>query len=325
MRHKGMREIKNICIYGMGGVGGYFGGKIANKLVAADDGPYHVYFVARGEHLAAIKEKGLTLHTDDRHELVCKPTLATDNIEELPQLDLILVCVKSYDLDLAIERISAKVDSDTIVIPLLNGADIYERIRSKMDGGLVFPACVFVGVHIKAPGVVSQKGGSGTILFGQDPKRPDFIPVNVLEFFDYAGIKHQWIDDPRPAIWEKYIFIAPFALVTAYSGKVLGEVMQDHALKDQVRDIMEEVALIARHEEVALRDTIIEESLNKANDFPYDTKTSFQRDYEQAGKRNEADLFGGTIVRLGKKHGIPTPATARIYSYIQGNMQSANS
>lgn len=319
----GMRDIKRVCIYGVGGVGGYFGGKIAHKLAQINKGDYEVYFVARGEHLAAIKENGLILHTDDRHDLVCKPTLATDNFTELPDPDLILVCVKSYDLDPVIEQISGKVGSDTIVIPLLNGADIYERVRSKMDAGIVLPACVFVGVHIKEPGTVSQKGGSGTILFGKDPKHPDFIPANVLEFFDYMDVKYQWADDPRPAIWEKYIFIAPFALVTAYSGKVLGEVMQDQTLRDQVRDIMAEVALVAKHEGVVLRDTIIEESLNKANDFPYETKTSFQRDYEQAGKRNEADLFGGTILRLGKKHGIPTPMTERIYSYIQTDMRSS--
>lgn len=263
----------------------------------------------------------MTLNTDNQRGLICRPTLATDNFKDLPKVDLIFVCVKSYDLDSAIEQISGRVDSDTIVIPLLNGADIYERIRSRMDAGLVLPACVFVGVHIEEPGVVSQKGGSGTILFGKDPKHPGIVPENVLEFLNYVGIKHQWIDDPRPAIWEKYIFIAPFALVTAYSGKVLGNVIQDQALREQVRDIMREVALIAEHEGVVLRDTIVEESLDKANDFPYETKTSFQRDYEKAGKKNEADLFGGTILRLGKKHGISTPVTERIYSYIQSRKQ----
>lgn len=313
---KGVKDITSICVFGVGGVGGYFGGKIAHQLARINAGDRQMYFVARGQHLAVIQEKGLTLHTDEQRSLVCKPTLATDNFSELPEVDLIFVCVKSYDLDSAIEQISGRVGKDTIVIPLLNGADIYERIRSKMSTGLVLPACVFVGVHIEEPGVVAQKGGSGTILFGKDPQNPDVIPENVLEFFDYAGIKYQWIDDPRPAIWEKYIFIAPLALVTAYSGKVLGEVMEDQVLRGQVTDIMREVELIAKYEGVALRDTIVEESLNKASGFPYETKTSFQRDYEQAGKKNEADLFGGTIVRLGKKHGIPTPVAERIYSCL---------
>ena len=324
MQLKGAKAIKKICIYGVGGVGGYFGGKIAHKLSQSDSDDHEVYFVARGQHLAAIQEKGLILNTDDQRHLVCKPTLAAEDFKELPQVDLVFVCVKSYDLDSVIEQISGKVSNDTIIIPLLNGADIYERIRSKMSTGLVLPACVLVGVHIEEPGVVSQKGGSGTILFGKDPQSADVMPANVLEFFDHVGIKYQWIDDPYPAIWEKYIFIAPFALVTASSGKVLGEVMEDMILRDQVRDIMQEVALIAKLEGVALRDTIVEESLNKANDFPYETKTSFQRDYEQAGKRNEADLFGGTILRLGKKHSISTPVTERIYSHIRSNVQSAD-
>jgi 2-dehydropantoate 2-reductase len=186
-----------------------------------------------------------------------------------------------------------------------------------MDTGVVLPACVFVGVHVEEPGTIVQKGGSGTILFGKDPKHPELIPENVFKLFEKAGIKYQWLDDPRPAIWEKYIFIAPFALVTAYSGKTLGEVMTSQQLKGQVKDIMGEVALIAAHEGVDLGDALIEESLEKANGFPYETKTSFQRDYEQKGKPHEADLFGGTILRLGKKHGIPTPATERIYAYIQ--------
>jgi 2-dehydropantoate 2-reductase len=152
-------EIKNIWICGIGGVGGYFGGRLANYISNMDEEKYKIYFLARGAHLEQIKKKGLTLQMSDGNEIICKPTLASDKIQNFPAPDLCLICVKSYDLDDLIVRIKEKLTDNTIIIPLMNGFDIYERIRKNLDkSGIVLPSCVYVGSHIKRPGLVIQTG-----------------------------------------------------------------------------------------------------------------------------------------------------------------------
>ena len=151
----------------MGGVGGYFGG----KLCRLQSSGISISFVARGEHLRAMQESGLLLSSEDDGDLVCKPALATDDFGRLPRLDLCLICVKEFDLSSILSRLEPITCDDTIFLPLLNGVDVYSRIRAVIKKGIVLPACVYVGTHIERPGKVSQKGGACKILFGPDPKR----------------------------------------------------------------------------------------------------------------------------------------------------------
>jgi 2-dehydropantoate 2-reductase len=308
--------IEKICVYGIGGVGGYFGSKIACAITEGAENKYKSYFIARGAHLEAIKRDGIKLVSPEQN-IVGKPNMATDDINQIPDPDLFLVCVKSYDLDDVVKSIKPKVKEKTVIIPLLNGADIYDRIRANLSTGIVLPACVFVGTHIEKPGVILQSGGDGRILFGKDPEHKTFDPGAVVSAFKDLGISCQWNENPFPAIWSKYIFIASFGLVTVYTGKCLGEIMEDSAAKKCVLEIMQEIFKIAHAKGIELPSDIIEKSITKAKDFPYDTKTSYQRDVELKGKINEGDLYGGTIIKEGKSSGIPTPVTSSIYSEIQ--------
>lgn len=308
--------IEKICVYGTGGIGGYFGGKIAHAIDSSAGTKYKSYFIARGAHLEVIKRDGIKVITPEQ-TIIGKPNQATDDIKEIPDLDLILICVKSYDLDKVVKSIESKVKDKTIVIPLLNGADIYDRIRVNLNSGFVLPACVYISTHIEKPGVVQQDGGDGRILFGKDPKYKTFDPDKVIRTFNDMGINCQWNENPFPAIWSKYIFIASFGLVSVHTGKCLGEIMEDAAAKEIVRAIMREIFNIAQEKGIEFPPNIIEEAINKANFFPYDTKTSYQRDVEFKGKLNEGDLYGGTIISEGKALGIPTPVTSSIYAEIQ--------
>jgi 2-dehydropantoate 2-reductase len=259
----------------------------------------------------------LILNTSEKQGMICKPALATDDIDEIPISDLYLICVKSYDLDDVITAISEKIKSDTIIIPLLNGVDIYERIRKILTTGIVLPACVYVGTHIEKPGVVTQKGGDGVIFCGKDPEFLAFDSQEIIELFKQLKINFTWKDDSYPDIWGKYVFIAAFGLVTAYSSKTLGEVMADQEAKNLVRKIMGEIVAIANEKDIKLPKNIIETSIDKANNFPYEIKTSYQRDVETPGRKNEGDLFGGAILRMGRKLDIQTPTTQYIFSEIQ--------
>ncbi len=306
-------EIRNICIYGVGGVGGYFGGKIAHAVAGRTNDAKRVFFIARGKHLEEIKTRGLILNTSEQEGIECMPFLATNSVDDMPVPDICLLCVKSYDLPEAARALSKKISNRTIIIPLLNGVDIYDRVRYALDDGIVLPACAYVGTHIEKPGTVTQKGAEGIILCGRDPENPAFDPEQVINFFSEMNIRFTWFDDPSPAIWEKYIFIAAFGLITAYSGKTLGEVISDESLKGLVKQVMEEIVSIAEKKGVMLPANIIPISLGKANRFPYETKTSYQRDVEVAGKQNEGDLFGATIIRMGKATGVPTAATESVW------------
>jgi len=315
-------QIKSICIFGVGGVGGFFGGKIAYQINKTREKNQEVFFVARGSHLEKIKSDGLVLNTSEKGRMVCNPTLATSKIGDIPGSDLYLICVKSYDLHDTIKSISKRIGENTIIMPLLNGCDIYERIRKNLSNGIVLPACAYVGTHIERPGVVSQRGGEGVILAGRDPAFPDFDPQVMKDFFHQMDIKFRWSDDSFPAIWEKYIFIAAFGLVSVYSGKTMGEVISDHELKELLGKIMMEIVSIAQKKGVKLSEGIVADSIKKAEDFPYETKTSYQRDVESKGELNEGDLFGGTIIRTARALGIETPVTDSIYSQIQQRLIS---
>jgi 2-dehydropantoate 2-reductase len=310
-------NIQTIWIYGVGGVGGFIGGKIARFLQKEHRKDTRLYFIARGEHLKEIQKKGLILNTGDEKGLICVPTCATDNIEELPSPDLCFLCVKSYDLDAVSATLNGHIKPETIIIPFLNGVDIYERVRKALENVIIIPACIYVGTHIERPGIVTQKGGEGKTLMGKDPKYPDFYPEEVLQFLQEAAISFQWFENALPAIWEKYLFIAGFGLVSAASGKTLGQIMEDAESKCLVAGIMEEIFLISKQKHVVLPEDIVAISVAKARAFPPETKTSYQRDVEQKAKRNEGDLFGATIMRMGNETGIPTPVTESVYKKIQ--------
>lgn len=310
------KTIKSVCIYGIGGVGGYFGGRIANVL---NKGNYNmeVYFIGRGEHLTVIQQQGLQVITDSE-VFRCFPNIATDSIRHIPMPDLYLLCVKGYDLENAANSIARNSNANTIILPLLNGVDIYERIRTHIQKSIIFPAAVYVSASIEKPGTVRQKGPAGRIVFGQDPQYQRHNYQSISEFFEKMGISAAWFDNPYPAIWEKYVFISAFSLITAYSEKTTGAVLADDKLKKMTEKIIREVLSIGKAKGIKFKEDIEEKTFQIARNFPYETKTSFQRDFEKGNKRDERDIFGGTLIRMAAEHGISIPTIKEVYEELTG-------
>jgi 2-dehydropantoate 2-reductase len=229
---------------------------------------------------------------------------------------MIFLCVKGYDLKSVCQAASPIVGPETVILPLLNGADIYERVRFVISGGIVLPGGIYVSSSIAEPGVVFHSGGKGNIFLGSEPGRDDFDPAPLLNLLQKADIPYEWLHDPLTAVWKKYIFIAPYGLVTGMSGKTIGEVIADPQLAALVRGIQKEVAAIAKKKGIHLPEDAAEKAFESGKSFPFDTKTSFQRDLEVPGKPHEGDIFGGTIMRLGKETGVSTPVTADVYRRI---------
>lgn len=301
-----------IGVIGIGGVGGYFGGKLAALLENNDN--HSIHFIARNEHLKEIQKNGLILDTDEK-VIICRPDTATDNINDLPELDFCIICVKSYDLKSVLKKLKSKVNKHTMILPLLNGVDIYTRVKFVLENAIVFPSCVYVGTHIEKPGKVTQRGGNCIIHFGKDPVN-DNIDTELFKLFDEAGIKYNWTENPYTEIWSKFLFIASFGIVTAFSNKSIGEVIDTPELALYVKNIMNEIHKIAVAKNIKLPETILDDAFLKWKKFPYETRTSFQRDYENKNKPDERDLFGGTIIRMGNELGIAVDTTKEVYCFI---------
>jgi len=301
-----------LAVVGMGGVGGFFGGKLAHAFQDKPDRSVRIYFVARGRHLEMIKRQGLLLKSPDSEVLHCRPELATDRLDELPQIDVFIVSVKGYDLEEVSKALSQHVARDTVILPLLNGIDIRERMKRHIRNGVILPSCVYLSSHIEDPGVVIHTGSPRKIILGPDPDA-DYEPSELLSTFREASILHEWREDVLSAIWEKYIFIASYGLVSARFNKALGEIYEDRSLRDLIRKIMEEIQQMAKVQKISLPGDIVDVSLGKAQLFPRDTQTSLQRDIHQGKGKSELDLFGGTIVRQGIHFNVPTPVTTQIY------------
>lgn len=309
-----MKKIQTIWVLGLGGVGGYFGGRIAHNLKQNND-IKQVYFIARGQHLKHIQANGLKLQTNNE-QYTCYPAGSSDNPASFPTPDLILLCPKSYGLEEAVASISPYLDKNTIILPLMNGLDIYERIRSIITTGIVLPACVYITSYIEQPGVIFHKGPPGRAVFGRDKLNPDFDSAGLLEFSQEMKLDFNWVENPYPAIWEKYLLVASFALVTAASGLSFGEVMDDPEERQNLINVMHEILSLADKKEISLPDKLIDKTMELTRKFPHDARSSYQRDLEQGRRKAEGDIFGLTIVRLGRETGTPTPYTEKMLERI---------
>jgi 2-dehydropantoate 2-reductase len=310
----------NICFFGVGGVGGYYGTLLTKYL--DETGLGKIYFIARGSHKEAIIKNGLLLKKDGgKEEILVRPYLCSDVVDGLPVFDIVVVSVKGYDLDNATKQVSKIVNKNTIILPLLNGADIYDRMRQNLKEGYILPSCLYLGTHIESPGVIFQNGGSGQISIGKDPLYPEFYPEKLMTLFKEANIPIMFFEEVNSEIWQKYIFIAAFALVTAAYQKTIGEVALDKDLSILVKNIMQEIVLIAKALNIQLPPDIVEKSFSKANQFPFETKTSFQRDVETKGIQSEWDLFGGTVIRYAEKFDIHVKNTKDTFNRLMRDLK----
>ncbi len=306
----------HLMVIGAGGVGGYMVGRLGTVLANPECPLNELSVVARGAHLKAIQEHGLTYLDPYGKETTVRPAAAAADPAQLPRPDFVLLCVKGYDLEAAADTIAPHLDTGTPVLPLLNGADIDERVRERLSGrAVVFPGCIYISAFIEKPGRVRHAGGPGSILLGTSADAPNHYPEQFLTACRVADIPIEWREDPAPAIWEKFLFIAPFSLVTAVSGEPVGGVLENEALRADVHAIIAETAAIARRKGVRLEDDIVEAVMEKAAGFPAGTRTSFQRDIAAGSARDERDIFAGTILRLGKRHRVATPVAEK---YTQG-------
>lgn len=301
-----------IAILGMGGIGGYYGARLAQKYAPADQ--HQIYFIARGSHLQQIQQQGLKLITPSE-TVVAVPAAATDSPASLGPMDLILVCTKGYDLEAAAALVKQNLHSGTITIPLGNGVDNAERLRAILRQGTVFNGCVYVSSRIAEPGVVEQVAGTGKMIFG--PEQGSAEPYREIEnVLRAAGIDATLSEDINQDVWSKYLFICSLAGITSMLEKPFGAILEDAEHHALLQGLMEEIKSLATASGFTLPEDSVAKALQTAANFPYETKSSMQLDYER-GNKTELETFTGYVVKSGHQQGVPTPLNERVYAALK--------
>ncbi len=305
-----------VAVVGIGGVGGYFGGKLAHRFAAGSE--HDIMFYARGAHLDAIRRDGLKLLARDG-DLVARPALATDEPEAFGVVDLALFAVKGYSLAEAARAMRPAIGPATVAIPLGNGVDNDEVLMRELRSGCVLNACVYISSHIESPGVVQQTGGSLRLIFGSPGGAIE--PYRQIEaMLKSAGIDVTISDRIQRDVWQKFIFIDAISAVTSLQGVTLGAVLGNGQLKETLVALMREVEALGAKLDVGLPPDIIQLAIRQAEAFPADTRTSMQLDVEKR-RDSELDTMLGFVVRKGKELGIPTPRHAEVYDALSRGMQ----
>lgn len=302
-----------IAVVGVGGIGGYLGGRLANRFLPG--GEHEILFAeVSGPHLDAIKKNGLKLLAKDGDATV-RPALATDSPGELGTVDVALFCTKGYDLLKAAKMWKVAVDSHTVVIPPGNGVGNAELVREGLGRGDVLSACIYISTHIQSPGVVEQMAGPRKFFFGNP--NGELEPYRAIEaVFLAAGLNVELTPNILREVWSKYLFVEPLSSLTSlYAVPQGGLLVDDLAKRRQVREMMQEIHSLAQKVGVELPEDIVEQSMTKSDGFPYETKTSMQLDFEH-GRPTELETLVGYAVRKAKEPGLPRPQQDEVYALL---------
>lgn len=297
-----------IAVVGIGGVGGYFGGKLAREYENSTE--HEVIFIARGENLSAIKKSGLQLFTREG-DYAARPALVTDKPAKMVIFDLVFFCTKSYSLESSALNLKDNISKNTVVIPLLNGVNIAERLRAVLPDADILQGSVYISSFVEVPGIVRQSEGSCRLTFGTDDTSA-YKYRYILDILRQAKIDAALTDKISQALWTKYLLICPLGSLTAATGKTFGGIIEDEKLKNKLRAMIKEVKAIADARDIALPADIVDKTIALIYGFSYDTKTSMLVDRE-LGKKMEVDIFTAYIRKAGQELGIPTPLHNKIY------------
>lgn len=289
---------------GIGGVGGYFGGLLANYY--HQDENIEISFVARGKHLEEIKRNGLKVIKADS-EFIAKPSKATDHPSEIGIADFIIISTKSYDLETVVQQLMPCMDEHTIILPLLNGVDSKRKIEHLLPHNLVLEGCVYIVSRLKEPGVIENMGNIETLFFGLDQYESDRL--NTLEnILKKANINVTQSKNISTIIWEKYIFISAIASATSYYDKCIGELLLDTACVSTIQSLIEEVSGLAKAKNITISEDIMEKCMQRLKALPFETTSSMHSDYRNGKSQTELDSLTLYVIREREKLGLKCPA-----------------
>lgn len=286
------------AVIGAGGIGGYFGGRLAAT-------GHDVWFVARGAHLDAIRAEGLRV-SSVTGDFAIRPAQATDDVAEIGPVDVVLLAVKTWQVPAAAATLGPLMGADTGVITTQNGVEAPLQVAAAVGEAAVLPGTAKVFANIEEPAHIRHSGGPGSLALAEWDNRPSDRVTRVREALEDAGIPSPVPEDIWVELWAKLLFVEPFGALGAAFDEPIGQVRGVPEHRQLLEDAMREVEAVARSRGVALAEAVVPESLAFIDQLPPEGTSSLQRDLH-AGRPSELEAWTGAVVRLGAEAGVPVP------------------
>lgn len=286
-----------IAIMGSGGLGGYFGARLSQ-------GGSDVHFIARGKHLDAIRSEGIRI--EGPSPLLVNPVHATDDSATVGPVDLVMLCVKLWDTDDALEQIGPLVGPSTTIISFQNGVLKDRDLRSRYDESQLMGGVGYVATTIDRPGVIRQTGPMQRLIFGEFDGSESARGKAFLAACLAGGIKAELSANILREIWQKYVFLVGLSATTTTVRKPIGPIREHPQTRAFLLDLMREVVSVGRAHGVDLAENYADIRLQLADEVAYDMTSSMHHDLER-GNRLEVRWLSGGVVELGTAKGVPTP------------------
>lgn len=293
-----------IAVVGVGGVGGYFGGRLAQ---AGNE----VYFIARGEHLRAIRDQGLRVESS-AGDFTIHPASATDNPVEVGQVDAVIVGVKSWQLAEAARQIRPLLGPETAVLPLLNGVEAADTITAEIGPGHALGGLCRISAFIAGPGHIRHTGLEPSLALGELDNRRSPRVEALLAAFQAAGVRADIPADIHVALWEKFMLITAWSGIGAITRAPVGVWRSLPGTRAMAESALREVVAVANAHGVALPVAQVARTLGFLDGVPAAATASMQRDIMD-GRPSELEAQNGAVVRLGQEAGVDTPVHSFIY------------
>ncbi|NTW16090.1 MAG: 2-dehydropantoate 2-reductase [Syntrophaceae bacterium] len=297
-----------IAIMGTGGVGGYYGGLLAQS-------GQDVTFIARGAHLRAIREQGLkvkSVHGD----FTVSPAEATDTPAEVGPVDMVLFATKTYQTDEAARSITPMIARNTVVVSLQNGIDAADRIGKVVGMEHMLGGVTWLSAAIEAPGVIGQYSQFRRIALGEFSGETTTRLKAAYDALQATGATVEISDAILKVLWTKFVFIAPVMAMGSLTRVTFGEYRNVPEARAMLTDAISEVAAVAKAKGVKLDEDVVKKTLAFIDSTEPGIKPSMQRDVE-SGKSSELEAMIGAVVRLGDEHNVPTPAMKFAYAMLK--------
>lgn len=303
-----------IAVMGTGGVGGYFGGKLSQ---AGND----VTFIARGAHLAAMRSNGLRVQSAGG-DIVLRSVNATNDPSSLAPVDVVMFCVKLWDVEAGAAQVAPLIARGGVVIPFQNGIDSHEILMRNLGAEHVLGGVAYIAASIATPGVIAHVGSMARLRVGAFEERLTERARSFVEACRAAGVDAETVPDIRRALWEKFVFLNALSGLTCLARQPLGTVRSDPHLRATFEASMRETIAVAHSKGVDLGADFVARQLRALDALPAEMKASMLGDL-LAGRRLEAPWLCGRVAELAAAAATPAPVNTTIYAGLKPYLKGA--
>lgn len=303
--------LHNITISGLGGVGGYYGAMLVQAARREGLGRT-ISFVARGAHCEAILQRGLHVHTPER-DFTVTPDFVAEDAHSLPPASLLIFATKSYDLEANIQQLRPIIQPDTIILPLLNGADITAQVQALLPKQRVWDGCVYISGRKPSAGEILLEAERERFVYGSRLPERSSEELELYALLSSVGVNVHNPDDIETQIRKKFLMISATATGTSYFNQTVGEALETH--REEMRGLIGELCTLFSTLGHDLEEDAVERTLERQTFMIPSTTSSMHVDF-MAGRPTELETLTGYVVREARRIGLKLPLYERMYTAL---------